>query len=131
MDSPSKAPRYFFRASADESSVECAQAPLNTGFVARRKAEGVKRPDPRSKFGVAAELRDLSFSMSEIKMKQDRGRLDPWVHSNGTERMKSQHALVKPHVAGVHFNDEVRAGPNTARIYIRSVEERGDNRLGP
>src|SRR3981081_406385 len=115
MDSPSKAPRNFFRASADESSVECAQAPLNTGFVARRKAEGVKRPDPRSKFGVAAELRDLSFSMSEIEVKQDRGRLDSRVHSNGTERTKSQHVLVKLHVTGIHLNDEIRAGPNTAR----------------
>src|ERR1700680_3134130 len=131
MDCPSKATKIFFLASADESSAECAQAPLNTGFVARGKAEGVERPDPRSKFGVAAELRDLSFSMSEIEVKQDRGRLNPRVHSNGTERMKSQHVLVKLHVAGIHFNDEVRAGPNTARIYIRRGEERGDNRLRP
>src|SRR6202171_2595281 len=131
MDFPSKAPRDLFRASVDGSSVECAQTPLNAGFVARRKAEGVKRPDPRSKFGVAAELRDLSFSMSEIEVKQDRGRLDPRVQSKGTERMKSQHALVKLHVTGIHFNDEVRAGPNTARIYIRSVEERGYNGLRP
>jgi len=126
-----EAAKIFFRASASKSSIECAQAPFNTGFVARRKAEGVKRPDPRSKFGVAAELGDLSFSMSEIEVKQDRGRLHPRVHSNGTERMKAQHALVKLYVAGIHFNDEVRAGPNTARIYIRSVEECGDNALRP
>ena len=40
--------------------------------------------------------------------------------------MKSQHALVKLDMARVHLNDEVGAGPNSARIYVRSVEERGD-----
>ena len=81
--------------------------------------------------GVTAVFGDLSFGMPEIEVKQSRGRLNPRVYSNGTERMKSQHALVKLDMTRVHLNDEVGAGPNSARIYIRRVEERGDNALRP
>src|ERR1700680_4982996 len=116
-------------ASVDKCSVECAQAQLDTGFLARREEVGVKRSDPRCVLGVTAVFGDLSFGMPKIEVKQNRRRLDPRVYSNEAQRMKSQHALVKPDVARVHLNDEVGAAPNSARIYIRSVEERGDNRL--
>jgi hypothetical protein len=52
-------------------------------------------------------------------MKQSRRRLDPRVYSNGTERLKSQYALVNPNMAQVHLNDEVGAAPNSPRIYTQ------------
>ena len=79
--------------------------------------------------GVTTVFGDLSLGMPKIEVKQSRRRLDPRVYSNGAKRMKSQHALVKLDVARVHLNDEVGAAPNSARIDVRSVEKRGNNRL--
>src|SRR5438552_524170 len=90
---------------ADECSVECAQAQLDTGFLARREEEGVERADARGMLEVAAVFGDLRFGMPEVEMKQSRRRLDPGVFSNRAERMKSQHALVELDVARVHLDD--------------------------
>src|SRR5438552_6672688 len=116
-------------ASADEYPVECAQAQLDTGFLARREEERIERADARCVLEIAAVFGDLRFGMPEVEVKQSRRRLDPRVFSNRAERMKSQHALVKLDVAWVYLDDQVGAAANSVRMDIRGVEERGDNRL--
>src|SRR5438552_14280818 len=79
-------------ASADEYSVECAQAQLDTGFLARREEERIERADARCVLEIAAVFGDLRFGMPEVEVKQSRRSLDPRVFSHRDDRMNTKHA---------------------------------------